>query len=78
MIVHNFNCLSRPGFSKGSAVHVETNALIVLACDWHSIDEDGDLLVSSMIKGRTGAEATVLTIPSGKEVGVDVEPSSEG
>ena len=60
------------------SVHVETNALVVLACDWSAIDKDGDLLVNSMIKGRTGAEATVLTIPSGKKVSVDVEPSSKG
>jgi hypothetical protein len=58
------------------AVHVETNALIVLAGDRSAIDKDRDLLVNSMIKGGTGAKAAVLSIPSGKKVGVDVEPSS--
>jgi hypothetical protein len=57
------------------SVHVETDALVVLACDWSTVDEDGDLLVNAMIEGRRGAEAAVLTIPSGKKIGVDVEPS---
>jgi hypothetical protein len=60
------------------SVHVETDSPVVLACDWSAVDKDGDLLVSPMIKGRTRSETTVLTIPSGKKVSVDVEPSCKG
>ena len=58
-------------------IDMETDTLVVLACDWGSVDIKRDLLVGSMSNGWSSSKTTMLAIPGGKKISVDVEASRE-
>ena len=58
-------------------VHMESDAVIILACNGSAIDVQRNLLVNAMFKGRACPKTAVLAVSGGKEVGINVETSSK-
>jgi hypothetical protein len=53
-------------------VDMETNAIIVLTCDWSAIDIERDLLIRPVIDRCDGPKPAMLTVSCCQKIGVDI------
>jgi hypothetical protein len=55
------------------AVDVEPNAVVILARNGDTVDVDRDLMIEAVVDRLYRAKPSVLSVPSGQEIGVNIK-----